>query len=196
MTTARITPFLFEGEHTVRQIEIDGTPRFVAKDVASALGYKNTKFAVQTHCKHGAAIGGGAFHASLPNIDPQTIIIPESDVYRLILRSKLPAAERFEAWLMEEVLPSLRQAGKFEVPDTVPGMTDDLQMMDSLKLRKVNMCHRLFGERAGQQMWRKVDLEWVPAMASVFSQGDMFDRDNPPGSVTITVGAPEMRKAA
>lgn len=70
-----------------------------------------------------------------------------------------------------------------------PLLNEQIQMQDSLKLRKVNLCHRLFGERAGQQMWRKVDLEWVPAMASVFAQGDIFDGP-PPGSVTITVAPP------
>lgn len=192
MNAARITPFLFEGEHTIREIEIDGQPKFVGKDVAAACGYKDTVKAVATHCKHGQPLGEGVSPSPL-GIDPQTIIIPESDVYRLVLRSKLPAAERFEAWLMEEVLPSIRQAGRYETPPT--GLTEDIQMMDSLKLRKVNLCHRLFGERAGQQMWRKVDLEWVPAMASVFSQSDMFDRDTPPGSVTITV-TPDIKKAA
>lgn len=194
MTPTPIIPFLFEGEHTIREIEVDGQPKFVAKDVAAALGYKNPRHAVITHCKHGTAIGESQNATPTP-LDPQTIIIPESDVYRLILRSKLPSAERFEAWLMEEVLPTIRRHGQFSTPEPANDLTEQIQMQDSLKLRKVNLCHRLFGERAGQQMWRKVDLEWVPAMASVFSQGDMFDSAVPPGSVTITV-TPQDRKAA
>lgn len=42
-------------------------------------------------------------------LDPQTKLIPESDVYRLVMRSKLPSAERFQDWVVEEVLPTLRQ---------------------------------------------------------------------------------------
>jgi prophage antirepressor-like protein len=194
MTNGRITPFLFEGEHTVREIERSGKPWFVAVDVCAIHGIKNVTQAV-------APLDPD--ERSMFNIGRQgdVIVISESGLYTLILRSRDATkpgtvAHRFRKWVTSEVLPQLRSGGVVDVPDAVPGMTDDLQMMDSLKLRKVNMCHRLFGERAGQQMWRKVDLEWVPAMASVFSQGDMFDRDNPPGSVTITVGTQEMRKAA
>lgn len=193
MTDARITPFLFEGEHTIREVDVNGLPKFVAKDVASALGYKNPRHAIITHCKHGQPIGESQ-NATPHHLDPQTVIIPESDVYRLILKSKLPAAERFEEWLMGEVLPAIRNTGSYTSPEAANDISESIQMQDSLKLRKVNLCHRLFGERAGQQMWRKVDLEWVPAMASVLSQHDMFDSAIPPGSVTITV-TPD-RKAA
>lgn len=43
-------------------------------------------------------------------------IIPEGDLYRLIIRSKLPAAEQFEEWVFDEVLPSIRKTGKYEIP--------------------------------------------------------------------------------
>lgn len=48
-----------------------------------------------------------------PHLDPQTIIIPERDVYRLVMRSKLPAAERFEEKVVGEVLPTIRRTGGY-----------------------------------------------------------------------------------
>lgn len=42
-------------------------------------------------------------------------IIPEGDMYRLITHSKLESAERFESWVFDEVLPSLRKTGSYEV---------------------------------------------------------------------------------
>lgn len=48
----------------------------------------------------------------LPSATPMKII-PESDVYRLVMRSNLPNAERFQDWVVEEVLPSIRRAGGY-----------------------------------------------------------------------------------
>ena len=97
--------FLFD-THEVRTIVKDGEPWFVAKDVAEILGYKETGLAVRTHCK------GGAKHTLLSNGGKQEhTIIPERDVYRLIMRSKLPSALRFEEWVVAEVLPALRKTG-------------------------------------------------------------------------------------
>lgn len=192
MTDCRITPFLFEGEHTIREIEIEGAPKFVAKDVAAAIGYKNTASAIKTHCKHGTPIGVRDSR-TLAGMDPQTIIIPESDVYRLILQSKLPSAERFEAWLMEEVLPAIRRTGQYG-GEATPLLDEDSQTPDGLKLRKVNTAARCFGERAGAQLWVKLGLEWVPAMAATLSQADFLDNAYPPGSVTITV-SPQAKAA-
>jgi prophage antirepressor-like protein len=187
LTDTNIRPFLFEGEHTIRVIpQPDGKMWVVGKDVASALGYKNTVSAIATHCKHAKAIGEGERESRSPyGIDPQTKIIPEGDAYRLVLKSELPSAERFELWLMDEVLPALRQTGTYSLP--APIEEEDIQTPDGLKLRKVNTATRCFGERAGAQLWAKLGLDWVPAMAAVLSQGDLLDSPHPPGSVTITV---------
>lgn len=193
MADGRITPFLFEGEHTVREVEQAGRPWFVAADVCAIHGIKNVTQAV-------APLDPD--ERSMFNIGRQgdVIIVSESGLYTMILRSRDAVksgtvAHRFRKWVTSEVLPALRRGDDPRPEQPIaPGMTEDIQMQDSLKLRKVNLCHRLFGERAGQQMWRKVDLEWVPAMASVFSQPDMFDRDMPPGSVTITVTPQDMQR--
>nr|DAI90238.1 MAG TPA: repressor domain protein [Caudoviricetes sp.] len=93
----------------IRTVPINNQPYFMASDVASALGYSNTRDAVLRHCKgvvkHDTATSQG-------NIASMSFI-PESDIYRLIIKSKLPSAERFEKWLMEEVLPSIRKTGGY-----------------------------------------------------------------------------------
>lgn len=97
----------------VRTVEIDGKPYFNANDVASALGYSNTNDAVRRHCrgcvKHDTPTTSG--------IQPITYI-PEGDVYRLVMRSKLPGAERFESWVCDEVLPSIRKTGSYHLPQS------------------------------------------------------------------------------
>ena len=94
---------------SVRTLVIDGEPWFVAKDVAVALGYKDPINAIKTHCK------GVVKHHPLdtPGGIQEVRIIREPDVYRLIIRSKLPSAEKFENWIMEEVIPSIRKTGVY-----------------------------------------------------------------------------------
>lgn len=103
----------------LRTIEENGKILFCASDVAKALGYSNPRDAISRHCrgvvKRDAPTQGGV----------QAIaFIPEGDVYRLITHSKLPGAEKFESWVFDDVLPSLRKDGYYSLapqenkPDT------------------------------------------------------------------------------
>lgn len=116
---SNIIPFKFKSA-PIRVVERDGIPMFVAKDVASLLGYLNINDAVNRHCegvvKHDLPSSSGIQSFSL---------IPEFDVYALILRSKLPEAKKFRRWVCEEVLPSIRKTGSYTanqqvVPQTLP----------------------------------------------------------------------------
>lgn len=96
---------------SVRTI-IDGESiLFCAKDVASALGYKDPNDAVRTHCKW--VVKRPLPHPQSPEKQIEASFIPENDVYRLIMRSKLPSAEKFEAWVMDDVLPTIRKTGGY-----------------------------------------------------------------------------------
>jgi prophage antirepressor-like protein len=98
----------------VRMVLVQGEPWFVAKDIAEALGYKDTVNAIKQHCK-----GVAKHHPLTTEGGTQEVrIIPEPDLYRLIISSHLPSAERFERWIFEEVLPSIRKTGRYAVdPD-------------------------------------------------------------------------------
>ena len=109
-----IVPFDFKG-NPVRVIEIDGEPWFVGKDVAQALGYSNPRDALGRHCKRAQNVGVSG-NATPSDLDAQTKIIPEADVYRLIIKSNKPEAEKFEALVMEEILPTIRKTGGYGAP--------------------------------------------------------------------------------
>ncbi len=101
---------LFENQEfgQLRMIFIEGKQYFMANDVAKALGYSEPKNAVARHCK------GALKQSYLTNGGKQEVnFIPEGDVYRLIIRSRLPKAEEFEHWVFDEVLPSIRQTGNY-----------------------------------------------------------------------------------
>lgn len=104
---------------TVRTVIIEGDPWFIAKDVAEALGYKDTSQAVRNHCKRSVNIDlnnrASIQRGIIPAGNPTAKAIPESDVYRLISRSRLPSAERFDDWVNEVVLPSLAKHGGYSV---------------------------------------------------------------------------------
>ena len=106
-------PFAFEGKEVRALAGDDGEPWFVASDVAKVLGYSRPNDAVRAHCK--AASSTTVNHRGAPG-STNVSIIPERDVYRLIMRSKLPAAERFEEWVVGEVLPTIRRTGSYANP--------------------------------------------------------------------------------
>lgn len=92
----------------VRTLEENGKVLFCASDVAVALGYAKPRNAIATHCK-------GALKRGILTVggNQEMTFIPEGDVYRLIAKSKLPGAERFESWVFDEVLPSIRKTGGY-----------------------------------------------------------------------------------
>lgn len=119
--------FRFDGRD-LRIIHRQGNPWFVAKDVAAALGYRDTDASGRRHCR------------SLQFLKPDEasgldvpsrglVIIPAADVYRLIMRSSLTSAERFEEWVVGEVLPQIRRAGSYGlVTDPMQALNDPATM--------------------------------------------------------------------
>lgn len=99
----------------IRTANINNQPYFCAKDVAKALGYANTNDAIQRHCKgvvkrYPLQTKGGM---------QDFTFITEGDMYRLIASSKLKDAQRFESWIFDEVVPTIRKHGAYATPDTI-----------------------------------------------------------------------------
>lgn len=105
---------------SVRTAMIEGEIHFSGTDVAKALGYSIPSKAVQTHChnvlKWKVGVKTGVKSDGTDAIQQvEMLFISESDLYRLIMRSQLPNAERFSDWVCEEVLPSIRKTGSYSV---------------------------------------------------------------------------------
>lgn len=113
MTNKSIIPFTFETSEVRSIVDRQGNPWFIASDVASALGYTNPQKAVRDHCKKAQAVGSVGMNESF-TLQNQTLIIPQSDVIRLVSRSKLESAERFQDWLFEEVVPQILKTGGYQ----------------------------------------------------------------------------------
>lgn len=95
----------------IRTVSEGGKVLFCGSDVARALGYAKPQDAVARHCRE----DGSAFHGVIDNLgrEQQAKFIDEGNVYRLICNSKLPTAEKFEHWVFDEVLPSIRKHGAY-----------------------------------------------------------------------------------
>lgn len=99
----------------VRTTVVDSEPWFVGKDIASALGYINTKDALSRHVD--ADDKGGGSRITTPSGEQEMTIINESGLYSLVLSSKLPTAKKFKRWVTSEVLPAIRKTGGYHIEE-------------------------------------------------------------------------------
>jgi prophage antirepressor-like protein len=201
LPTVTPAPMTFAFDHAVniRALVINQDPWFVAKDVASALGYTNPPKAVRDHCKRAKSLRmlGRTDRSPYTNqqlsLDPQTKLIPEPDLYRLIIRSKLPAAERFESWVFEEVLPQIRKTGAYLPQAESPGATITPEQLKRLKrgvhlaancyhMRRSAMqaiyraLHKRFGVRGLENLLKSQFDDAIDCLKRVFSTSTEFRR--------------------
>ena len=111
---------VFEFDHVeVEVVVMDGEPWFNASQVAKALGYTNPAKAVQDHVspKYNQPL-------DLGRKGKNPLFLSEPGIYQLATRSTLPAAERFQEWLFEEVLPSIRKTGQYSMGQSPIKMAD------------------------------------------------------------------------
>ena len=94
---------------TIRVLEIDGKIYFPATKCAEILGYQNPKDAILRHCKKDGVVN----HDLIDRLGRNQSVkfISEGNLYRLIAKSKLPSAQKFESWVFDEVLPEVRKKG-------------------------------------------------------------------------------------
>ncbi|WP_310227456.1 BRO family protein [Acidovorax delafieldii] len=140
-------------------MEINGEPWFVGKDVAEALGYADPTTAMRSHCR-----GVQKLHPIVDTLGrkQETRILSEPDVLRLIVNSTLPAAERFERWVFEEVLPSIRKTGSYKAPKAA----DTSGLPEFRRARALDLAAKTaerilaqlpsLGERARQVVFAKI----------------------------------------
>lgn len=121
----------------IRTVESEDKIYFVASDIAKALGYENTSKAIADHCRW--VTKRYIPHPQNPDKKIEVNVIPEGDMYRLITHSKLESAERFESWVFDDVLPSIRQNGYYESPN----MSTEMKAMLMIDQKQVKMEQRM-----------------------------------------------------
>lgn len=137
-----VKTFVNEEFGSVRTIEENGKILFCGSDVAKALGYRRPKDAITAHCK------GAVKRRLLTNGGAQEMkMISEGDVYRLISHSRLPSAEKFESWIFDEVLPTIRRTGGYVanedmfVDNYLPFLDDAYRNLFRLQMIAINQLN-------------------------------------------------------
>lgn len=145
-----LTPLLFEGEHLVRTIEIDGEFHFVELDVCNVLTIAKPHQALDRLDDDER----GTYTVGTPGGDQMVITITEPGVYRLVFTSRKPIAERLKRWLAHDVLPAIRKTGSYTAgakPDVIPPTPERRPFpdwpMEELRTKKgiVGMYRMLYG---------------------------------------------------
>lgn len=193
-----VIPFNFDGAE-IRTVVLGGDPHFIGKDVAEPLGYANPTDAMNRHCKgvvkrYPLLTAGGM---------QELRVLSEPDVLRLIVGSKLPAAERFERWVFEEVLPTLRRTGTYTMPanEPAPGTIspkpfDEWSLEERrVHLSEVNACRHVMNQASAAWLWGRLGFPIPPRhLLPAWWQADLDLRGAPPGnSVTIVMPTAEGR---
>lgn len=135
---------VFENQElgSIRTVEIDKEPFFVAKDVAKILGYSNSRKAIIDHV---AEEDKGVAKCDTPGGIQNLIVINESGLYSLVLSSKLPTAKRLKRWVTSEVLPAIRKTGGY------------IGGADNMTEAEIMARAVLIGQRTIEEQKKKID---------------------------------------
>ncbi|MEW6860136.1 phage antirepressor [Trueperella pyogenes] len=142
MAASTLQAFTNDAFGTIRTVEQEGRVYFCGRDVATALGYINTNKAIQDHCR------GVPFRYPINDAlgrSQEARFIIEGDLYRLIMSSKLPAAQQFEAWVVDEVLPTIRRHGMYAIDDL---LANDEFLERAIVQLRAERAKRLAAEQA------------------------------------------------
>lgn len=129
----------------IRTLEENGKVLFCGTDIAKALGYSNPQKAIRDHCKCGTE--RNVQHPQSAYKSLKMRFITEGDVYRLIAHSRLPSAERFESWIFDEVLPTIRRTGGYVanedmfVETYLPFADEPIKQLFKLQCRVINQLN-------------------------------------------------------
>lgn len=152
-----LMPFQFNTSSIRVVTTDDGEILFVASDIAITLGYTNPPKAVRDHCKKAKSLididgtnRSVQQNQELAKLDPKTKLIPESDVYRLTLRSKLESAEAFQDWLVEDVIPNIRKTGSYTAPQAKQPTPDKQTIQATREFKALLSVAKLIGLKGNQ----------------------------------------------
>lgn len=159
------TPQIFNFEqHEVRTMTIDDEPFFVGKDIADILGYSNPQKAIRDHVDLEDKTQNDSFTVN----GTAVVLINESGLYSLILKSKLTNAKKFKRWVTSEVLPVIRKHGGYLTPEKVE---EALLNPDTI----IQLATKLKEERTGRLIAEQKIAEYEPKISyldSILSSTD------------------------
>ncbi|BCZ48912.1 hypothetical protein psyc5s11_49790 [Clostridium gelidum] len=198
----------------IRWVKINNKDYAVGIDIAKALGYKKPNDAISRHCrgsvKHGVGVVTGKRKDGTDAIqNVEMSVIPEGDIFRLAAKSELPGAEKFEAWIFDEVLPCIRKTGMYATdelldnPDLLIAAATKLKEERKARLEAENKVKVLepkgqfyddvAGSKEGVEMGQVAKVLGIRGMGrnnlfSLLRDKKIFDRNNIPYQQYVDLG--------
>lgn len=165
--STKVTLFTNDEFGTVRTTVIDGEPWFVGKDVASALGYRDTSDAMKKHIDDDDKLTRQFADSGQSR---SVYVINESGVYALVFGSKLPRAKEFKRWVTREVLPSIRKHGAYITPPKI----DELVANPDLLIELATTLKKEQEQRKELQAQLDVSKQWFSIKRVALHNGITF----------------------
>ena len=174
-----ITAFTFDTQE-IEVVLIDDQPWFHASQVAKALGYSNPSKSLRDNVstKYNQQLDLGR-RGSTPNF------ISEPGLYQLIMRSTLPAAQRFQDWVFEEVLPAIRKSGKYETPHAHPAIDTD-EVKTNMELIGLGLGFSGLHRNLISGVVLNYAGKCVPSLASAVNEAHQLLAANTPTDLLLT----------
>lgn len=176
--------FSFEAHEVRTFADVQGNPLFCAADVCDVLGYANSRQAVQKSCHS----DGVSIRDTIDSMGrtQQVTVITEGNLYRLIVKSRKPEAVRFEKWLMDEVLPTIRQTGQYTAPGYRPEQTRDVHALGLTREQQdtIKAHHKVLVEAAPKEKQAKLA---ITLWSSVKSKFGVSYKDVPPADFAAVI---------
>jgi len=139
--------FQFDGAVVRTFADSQGEPWFNASDVCKVLGYKNPRMSVERHCRPPGitkrdmgVVTGQKANGSDAVQQVEHSFINEGNLYRLIIKSRKPEAERFEAWVCDEVLPAIRKTGAYTHPQAQEAVVGQISISGAEYIQLLKKC--------------------------------------------------------
>lgn len=157
MSAVALQSFIYEAD-AVRVVMVEDKPWWVAADIAARLGYSHVPSMVRLLKGHQK----GVHKVHTPGGEQGLTIISEGGLFKCIMRSKRPEAEKFGDWVTDELLPTLRLTGRYEIANDevvadVPQMPDEVDALRT-KLAIAREARIVFGLKMARKAWRLVGL--------------------------------------
>jgi prophage antirepressor-like protein len=154
----------------IEVLMIDDKPYFPATESAVILGYKSPQSAVRAHCKEDGCVNRTVIDSLRRKQEKK--YISEGNLYRLIVRSNLPAAERFETWVFDEVLPAIRKNGTYALEKA---LDEVLEEAEKIQKCAVQLLGELVEQKSKTEELTELTEELTELAEELAPKADYFD---------------------
>lgn len=163
----------------IRTVIINDEPYFVGKDVASILGYKNSRVALQDNVDNEDRV---VTKVTTSGGTQNTTVISESGLYSLVFGSKLPIAKKFKYWVTSEVLPTIRKTGGYVSNDNLfvdtylPFADEQTRLLFSTTLHTIRKQNEVISTQKRELLHKQEIINGLTDNIDIYTKRNVINR--------------------